>query len=171
LGRNALSSNLLFPENVLKAKQVELYPTDRGGDVTYHGPGQIVGYPILDLEPFRMGLKTYIHTLEEAIIRTLSDYGLRGERLNGATGVWLDASLPKKVRKIAAIGVRSSQYVVMHGFALNVNTDLDYFRLIHPCGFTDKGVTSLRQERGREVLVDEVKQRLVRHFERLFSAE
>ncbi|MDR0541061.1 MAG: lipoyl(octanoyl) transferase LipB [Dysgonamonadaceae bacterium] len=171
VGRHGLLSNLLFPETVLKAKQVELYPVNRGGDITYHGPGQIVGYPILDLAFFHLGLKAYIHRIEEIIIRTMAEYGLRGERLDGATGVWLDAVHPGKVRKIAAIGVRSSRYVTMHGFALNVNTDLSYFGLINPCGFKDKGVTSLQKELGREIAIKEVGQSLVRHFERLFSAE
>jgi lipoyl(octanoyl) transferase len=171
VGRNGLFSNLLFPEAVLAAKRVELYHTDRGGDITYHGPGQIVGYPILDLECFRLGLKDYIRRMEELIIRTIAEYGLQGNRLDGATGVWLDVSQATKARKIAAIGVRSSRYVTMHGFALNVNTDLSYFKLINPCGFKDKGVTSLQQEIGREVAVEEVKQALVRHFDRLFPAE
>ncbi|MDR2805346.1 MAG: lipoyl(octanoyl) transferase LipB [Dysgonamonadaceae bacterium] len=171
VGRHGLLSNLLFPETALKAKQVELYQVDRGGDITYHGPGQLVGYPILDLEYFRLGLKTYIYRVEEAIIQTIAEYGLPGERLAGATGVWLDAALPGKARKIAAIGVRSSRYVTMHGFALNVNTDLSYFRLMNPCGFTDKGVTSLQWELGREAAMDEVKRSLIRHFKRLFSAE
>ncbi|GHV55780.1 octanoyltransferase [Bacteroidia bacterium] len=171
VGQHGLFSNLLFPETVLKAKQVELYHVNRGGDITYHGPGQAVGYPILDLESFHLGLKTYIHQMEEVIIQTIAEYGLQGERLNGATGVWLNSSQPGKARKIAAIGVRSSRYVTMHGFALNVNTDLSYFRLINPCGFTDKGVTSLQKELGHEVVMDEVKSSLIRHFGRLFSAE
>ena len=171
IGQHGLSANLLFPEAVLKEKQVELYRVDRGGDITYHGPGQIVGYPILDLDFFHLGLKTYIHRLEEMIIRTLAEYGLLGERLDGATGVWLDTTHPAKARKIAAIGVRSSRYVTMHGFALNINTDLSYFRLINPCGFTDKGVTSLQRELGREVALEEVKKSLLHHFNDLFCAE
>ncbi|MDR2682848.1 MAG: lipoyl(octanoyl) transferase LipB [Dysgonamonadaceae bacterium] len=170
IGQHGLASNLLFPESVLKARQVELYPVNRGGDITYHGPGQVVGYPVLDLEAFHLGLKTYIYRLEELIILTLAEYGLPGERLAGAPGVWLDAS-SGKARKIAAIGVRSSRYVTMHGFALNVTTDLSYFKLINPCGFTDKGVTSMQRELGGEVAMDEVKRSLLRHFERLFSAE
>jgi lipoyl(octanoyl) transferase len=146
IGKNGLSSNLLFPEQTLRKRNVELYQVDRGGDVTFHGPGQIVGYPILDLESFPIGLKEYIHRLEEAIIQVVAGYGIRGERLSGATGVWLDTDKPGKIRKIAAIGVRSRRYVTMHGFALNVNTDLSYFRLINPCGFTDKGVTSMEKE-------------------------
>ena len=171
VGRHGLFSNLLFPEAVLKDKQVELFHVDRGGDITYHGPGQIVGYPILDLDFFRLGLKTYIHRLEEIIIRTIAEYGLQGERLAGATGVWLDTAHPGKARKIAAIGVRSSRYVTMHGFALNINTDLSYFQLINPCGFTDKGVTSLQRELGREVATEEVKKTLLGYFDAFFCAE
>jgi lipoyl(octanoyl) transferase len=172
VGKHGLFSNLLFPEKMLKEKKVELYHVDRGGDITYHGPGQIVGYPILDLEAFHLGLKEYIHLIEEVIIRTIAGYGIKGERLDGATGVWLDTDKPGKTRKIAAIGVRSSRYVTMHGFAFNVNTDLSYFKLINPCGFTDKGVTSLQQELGREVDMEEVKAALRHHFDLLFlSAE
>jgi lipoyl(octanoyl) transferase len=170
VGKHGLLANLLFPEKTLKEKQVELHQVDRGGDVTYHGPGQIVGYPILDLEFFHWGLKEYIHRIEEMIIRTIAEQGIRGERLDGATGVWLDTDRPGKARKIAAIGVRSSRYVTMHGFALNVNTDLSYFKWINPCGFTDKGVTSMQQELGREVDPEKVKADLRRHFD-LLSAE
>ncbi|MCL1937843.1 MAG: lipoyl(octanoyl) transferase LipB [Candidatus Azobacteroides sp.] len=157
LGKNGLLSNLLFPETVLKEKNVEWYRTDRGGDITYHGPGQIVCYPILDLETIGLGLKEYIYRLEEAIICTLAEYGIRGERVSGATGVWIDKDTAGRTRKIAAIGVRSSRYVTMHGFAFNVNTNLSYFRLIHPCGFTDKGVTSLAQELGHPIALEPVK--------------
>ena len=121
---------------------------NRGGDITYHGPGQITGYPVFDLEYWNLGLKQYIHMLEETIIRFLSLYDLKGERLEGATGVWLDPEVPGRARKICAIGVKSSRFVTMHGFALNINTDLSYFSLINPCGFTDKGVTSLAMELG-----------------------
>jgi lipoyl(octanoyl) transferase len=168
LGRNGLLANLLLPPSALEAKQVELYPVDRGGDITYHGPGQLVGYPILDLDTFRLGLKAYIHQLEEVIIQTIAPYGLSGSRIAGATGVWLTTG---PTRKIAAIGVRSSRYITMHGFALNVNTDLSYFGLINPCGFTDKGVTSIEHERGHSVSTDEVKRTLIAHFDRLFPAE
>ena len=160
IGKHGLLSNLLFSEKILKEKQVELYPTDRGGDITYHGPGQIVGYPVLDLEAFSIGLKEYIHCMEETIIRTLAEYGIHGERLEGATGVWLDANCPEKARKIAAIGVRSSRYVTMHGFALNVNTDLSYFQLINPCGFTDKSVTSMQRELGTKIDLEKIKDTL-----------
>lgn len=168
IGKHGLLSNLLFPEKTLKEKQVEFFPTDRGGDITYHGPGQIVGYPILDLEDFDIGLKEYIYRLEEGIICTLADYGIAGVRLNGATGVWLDADNPKKARKMAAIGVRSSRYVTMHGFALNVNSDLSYFQLINPCGFTDKCVTSMQCELGEKIDIEKIKDSLFGHFQQLF---
>jgi len=168
IGKNGQSSNLLFPEQSLQERRIALFRVDRGGDVTYHGPGQLVGYPIFDLDAFSIGLKEYIRRLEEVIIAVIGEYGLRGERLSGATGVWLDATEARHARKIAAIGVRSSRYVTMHGFALNVNTDLSYFRLINPCGFTDKGVTSIRQETGKEVDMSEVKQLIVNLFNRTF---
>jgi lipoyl(octanoyl) transferase len=160
VGKNGLTSNILFQEKALKEKHVELYRIDRGGDVTYHGPGQLVGYPILDLEALRIGLKSYIHLLEEVIIELLCQYGLKGERLKGATGVWLQTEHPHKVRKIAAIGVKSSRYVTMHGFALNVSTDLSYFGLINPCGFKDKGVTSIEKELNGKVDVEQLKDQL-----------
>ncbi|MDR1402539.1 MAG: lipoyl(octanoyl) transferase LipB [Tannerellaceae bacterium] len=149
LGKSGKESNLLIPEKVLLQRGISLYRTNRGGDITYHGPGQITGYPVFDLEYWKTGIKQYIHTLEESIIRFLSLYGIRGTRLAGATGVWIDAeSAAGNARKICAIGVQCSRYVTMHGFALNINTNLDYFSLIHPCGFTDKGVTSLEKELG-----------------------
>ena len=129
---------------------------NRGGDITYHGPGQIVGYPILDLELFHLGIKKYVHQLEEVIIETLAHYGIQAERLEGATGVWLDAQT-SKARKICAMGIRSSRYVTMHGFALNVNTDLSFFSHINPCGFTEKSVTSLAKELKKEINIFEVK--------------
>ncbi|GHU69058.1 octanoyltransferase [Bacteroidia bacterium] len=169
LGKNALQANLLFPEKILKEKQVELYQTDRGGDITYHGPGQIVGYPILDLEVFHIGIKEYIYRLEEVVIRTISNYGITGERLDGATGVWIDTNIPRKARKIAAIGVRCSRYITMHGFALNVNTNLNYFQLINPCGFTDKGVTSIQKETGANIEIAEIKTTITEEFRTLFT--
>jgi lipoyl(octanoyl) transferase len=165
IGKNGLFSNLLFPEAVLKEKKVELFHTDRGGDITYHGPGQLVGYPILDLETFHIGLKEYIFRMEEAIIRLLSEMEIQGERLSGAAGVWLDTGKPGKTRKICAIGVKSSRYVTMHGFALNINTDLSYFSLINPCGFTDKGVTSVEKEIGRKTDIQAIKTAFIRIFE------
>ena len=159
LGRSGKENNMLLNDEQLKAIQATLYHIDRGGDITYHGPGQLVCYPILNLEEFQLGLKEYVHLLEEAVIRVCASYGIEAGRLEKATGVWLEANTPR-ARKICAIGVRSSHYVTMHGLALNVNTDLRYFSYIHPCGFIDKGVTSLRQELKHEVPVDEVKQRL-----------
>jgi lipoyl(octanoyl) transferase len=150
---------MLLGEEQLKAIHATLYHIDRGGDITYHGPGQQVCYPILNLEDFKLGLKEYIHLLEEAVIRVCASYGITAGRLEKATGVWLDSGKPA-ARKICAIGVRSSRYVTMHGLALNVNTDLRYFGYINPCGFMDKGVTSLRKELGRELSMDEVKGRL-----------
>jgi len=146
IGKNGSASNLLFREETLKEKHVELFHTDRGGDITYHGPGQLVCYPIIDLEAFHIGLKNYIFLLEEVIIRLLEQYAIKGERLPGAAGVWLEVEQPLKTRKICAIGVKSSRYVTMHGLALNVSTDLSYFGLINPCGFKDKGVTSIEKE-------------------------
>lgn len=169
IGKSGKESNLLIPEALLREKGISFYHVSRGGDITYHGPGQITGYPIFDLECWRIGLKQYIHLLEEAIIRFLSLYGLRGERLDGATGVWIDPEVPGRARKICAIGVRSSRFVTMHGFALNVNTDLGYFSLINPCGFTDKGVTSLQAELGEPQDFGLAKQRLLTIFSELFA--
>lgn len=146
LGKSGSENNLLVDLIQLQAKNATFCKTNRGGDITYHGPGQIVGYPIFDLEKIKISLKDYIYRLEEAIIMTLSGFGLTGSRLEGATGVWLDPGIHGKARKICAIGVKASRYVTMHGFAFNVNTDLTYFNYINPCGFTDKGVTSLARE-------------------------
>jgi lipoyl(octanoyl) transferase len=157
LGKSGSDNNLLINFIQLQAKNASFYHIDRGGDITYHGPGQIVGYPIFDLEVLGIGLREYIHRLEEAVIETISEYGLSGERLDGGTGVWLDPHTPGSTRKICAIGVRVSRAVTMHGFAFNVNTDLEYFNHINPCGYTDKGVTSLARELGGEMNMDEVK--------------
>ena len=169
IGKHGNFSNLLFPEKTLKEKKVALFHIDRGGDVTYHGPGQLVGYPILDLEVFGLGLKKYIFLLEESVIELLKQYGIKGDRLEGATGVWLDTNQPGKTRKICAIGIRSSRYVTMHGFALNINTDLEYFRLINPCGFIDKGVTSMEKELGHPLNIQPLKQALFEILNRLFA--
>jgi lipoic acid synthetase len=166
LGRNGKANNLLVDAGFLSKINAAYYHVDRGGDITYHGPGQIVGYPVLDLETLRLSLKQYIFTIEETVIRTLQHHGLAVGRLPGATGVWLDAGKPA-ARKICAIGVHASRYVTTHGFALNVNTDLSYYRYIHPCGFTDKGVTSLAAETGQAVDIKEVKQQLQQHFKEL----
>jgi len=157
IGKNGSISNLLFQEEILKDRQVELYHINRGGDITYHGPGQLVGYPIIDLEAFHIGLKAYICRLEEIIIQLLKRYTIKGERLSGAAGVWIQADHPQKARKICAIGVKSSRYVTMHGFALNISTDLSYFGLINPCGFKDKGVTSIEKELNAKVDIEELK--------------
>lgn len=163
LGRHGKANNLLVSAAFLQSINATYYHIERGGDITYHGPGQVVGYPILDLELLRLPLKEYIHRIEEAIIRTLADYGIGAERMDGATGVWLDAG-GRNPRKICAIGIRIRRYVTMHGFALNVNTDLSYFSHINPCGFTDKGVTSMQKELYRTVDASEVSHRVYAHF-------
>ncbi|NDW08997.1 lipoyl(octanoyl) transferase LipB [Dysgonomonas sp. 520] len=168
VGKHGKMQNLLYSEDYLKGRDVSLFMIDRGGDITYHGPGQLVAYPIFDLERFGIGLRQYIYNLEEVIILFLKQYGIKGERLAGAAGVWLDVDNPPKTRKIAAIGVRSSRYVTMHGFALNVNTDLSYFSLINPCGFVDKGVTSIEKEIGERLDVDAVKKEICNLFEKIF---
>ena len=171
LGKSGDVSNLLVNEQQLKEKNANYYKINRGGDITYHGPGQIVGYPILDLENFFTDIHKYLRFLEEMIILTLAEYGLKAERSQGETGVWLDVGTPF-ARKICAMGVRASRWVTMHGFALNVNTDLGYFDNIIPCGIRGKSVTSLHVELGMEkVDVDEVKQKLSRHFSELFEAK
>ena len=157
LGKSGEQENLLVDSLQLRAKHASFVRTNRGGDITYHGPGQIVGYPILNLSYFVKGAREYIDKLEEAIIRCLQVYDIHGERLEGATGVWLDTNIPGRTRKICAIGVRTSHWVSMHGFAFNVNTDLNYFNLINPCGFTDKSVTSLEKEIGYQLPMEEVK--------------
>ncbi|MBR8720544.1 Octanoyltransferase [Bacteroides pyogenes] len=167
LGRSGKEKNMLLSDEQLKAIDATLYHIDRGGDITYHGPGQLVCYPILNLDEFRMGLKEYVHFLEEAVINVCASYSIEAGRLDKATGVWIDAET-SRARKICAIGVRSSHYVTMHGLALNVNTDLRYFSYINPCGFIDKGVTSLRQELKNEVSMDEVKQRLAGELRKRF---
>ena len=157
LGKSGSENNLLLDYIQLRARDAKFFRIDRGGDITYHGPGQIVGYPIFDLEIMKIGLKEYIFRLEEAIIKTISEFDLAGSRLEGGTGVWLDPEVKGRARKICAIGVKASRYVTMHGFAFNVNTDLTYFNYINPCGFTDKGVTSLEEELGRKQDINEVK--------------
>ncbi len=168
IGKSGSEKNLLIDQMQLQAKHATFYRINRGGDITYHGPGQIVCYPILDLGMFGMGIKKYVESLEEVIIQTLSEVNIKCTRLQGATGVWLDADKPI-ARKIAAIGVRSSRYVSMHGFALNVNTDLSYFNNINPCGFIDKSVTSIAQEKGMEANMDTVKKILLSNFVTVFN--
>ena len=163
LGKSGKSENMLVSEPYLRSIGAEFYHIDRGGDVTYHGPGQVVGYPILDLEQLGIGLREYIDSLEEAIIGVCREWGIEAGRIAGASGVWLDGDSPR-ARKICAIGVRASRYVTMHGFAMNVNTDLKYFNHINPCGFVDKGVTSLEKELGHEVDIELVKAQIVKHL-------
>lgn len=154
LGKSGDPENLLASNQILREKGVSFFKTDRGGDITYHGPGQIVAYPIFDLEHYKIGLRQYIFNLEEAVILFLAAFGLKGQRLEGATGVWLDIDIPGRNRKICAIGVKCSRYVTMHGLALNINTDMTYYNFINPCGFTDKGVTSLEIESGKKQDMD-----------------
>jgi lipoyl(octanoyl) transferase len=171
LGKSGDMSNLLVEAKQLEEKGAKFYKINRGGDITYHGPGQIVGYPILDLDNFFTDIHKYLRLLEEMVILTLAEYGLKAERSEGETGVWLDVGTPF-ARKICAMGVRASRWVTMHGFALNVNSDLGYFDLMIPCGIKDKAVTSLNVELGRaKVDIEEVQQKLLRHFENLFEAE
>ncbi len=170
LGKSGDIANLLVNEKQLEEKGATFYKINRGGDITYHGPGQVVGYPILDLENFFTDIHKYLRLLEEMIILTLNEYGLKAERSKGETGVWLDVGTPF-ARKICAMGVKASRWVTMHGFALNVNTDLGYFDNIIPCGIKEKAVTSLHVELGIAVDEDEVKQKLLKHFCNLFEAE
>lgn len=163
IGKSGNAGNMLIDDGT-----VPVYRTNRGGDITYHGFGQIVGYPVFDLESLGIGLREYITRLEEAVIRLLDDYDIEGGHSAEGTGVWIDTALPAKARKICAIGVRSSRYVTMHGFALNVNTDLSYFGRINPCGFTDRGVTSMKKELSKSLDIDEVKQKLFKHIEEVF---
>ena len=171
LGKSGDHANLLVDEAELAKRGATFYKINRGGDITYHGPGQIVGYPILDLENFFTDIHKYLRLLEEMVILTLEEYGLQGERSEGETGVWLDVGTPF-ARKICAMGVRASRWVTMHGFALNVNTDLGYFDLMIPCGIRGKAVTSLSAELGNsDIPMGEVKQKLLKHFGNLFHAQ
>tara|TARA_R110002012_G_C11674982_1_gene613578 strand:- start:7356 stop:8072 length:717 start_codon:yes stop_codon:yes gene_type:complete len=170
LGKSGDMSNLLISESQLEAKGAKFYKVNRGGDITYHGPGQIVGYPILDLENFFTDIHKYLRLLEEMIILTLEEYGLNAERSPGETGVWLDVGTPF-ARKICAMGVRASRWVTMHGFALNVNADLGYFDNMIPCGIKGKAVTSLNVELGKQTINEtEVKEKLLKHFSTLFES-
>ncbi len=170
LGKSGKPENLLLDEKGLQEKEATYYKINRGGDITYHGPGQLVGYPILDLDNFFTDIHLYLRTLEEAIILTLADYGIEAGRYPGYTGVWIDPELPT-ARKICAMGVRCSRWVTMHGFAFNVNPDLNYFKNIIPCGIDDKAVTSMEQELGRKVDMKEVKLKLKGHIASLFQME
>lgn len=171
LGKNGSQNNLLANYIQLQSINAQFVETNRGGDITYHGPGQIVGYPIFDLANFNIGLRKYIYNVEQAVINVLSFVGISSERLEGATGVWLDTDNSQKCRKICAIGVRSSHFITMHGFALNVNTDLNYFSHINPCGFIDKGVTSIAKELGGNQSLSEIKRLLINEFNTLFSQQ
>lgn len=170
LGKSGNETNMLISSLQLRAEHAEFIKVDRGGDITFHGPGQLVVYPILDLESFQLGVKDYVERLEEIVIRTIASFGIKGERLRGATGVWVEPDTAR-ARKICAIGVKCSRYVTMHGFALNVNTELNYFNYIHPCGFVDKGVTSIEKETGRTPSLEEVKAIVVGHFISLLHME
>lgn len=170
LGKSGHEEYLLLDEEGLKEKDAKFYKINRGGDITYHGPGQIVGYPILDLDNFFTDIHLYLRTLEEAIILTLADYGIHSGRYEGFTGVWLDAD-NNKARKICAMGVRASRWVTMHGFAFNVNANLNYFGNIIPCGIDDKDVTSMERELGRKLDMEEVKEKLKNHIVKLFHME
>jgi len=170
LGKSGKPEHLLLDEEGLKENDATYYKINRGGDITYHGPGQLVGYPILDLDNFFTDIHLYLRTLEDAIILTLADYGVIGGRYPGYTGVWIDAD-NEKARKICAMGVRSSRWVTMHGFALNINSKLNYFNNIVPCGIEDKAVTSLEQELGKEQDIEEVKTRLKQHLAKVFQMD
>jgi lipoyl(octanoyl) transferase len=171
LGKSGKMENLLLNEQELKEEGIDFFKINRGGDITYHGPGQIVGYPILDLDQFFTDIHKYLRYLEEAIILTLAEYGIEAGRVEGLTGVWLDVDNKEKSRKICAMGIKCSRWVTMHGFAFNVNTELDYFEKIIPCGIDDRDVTSMKRELGREVDMDEVKAKIIKHLGSLFSWE
>ena len=168
LGKSGDEKNLLAAGDFLKKIEATFYKINRGGDITYHGPGQLVGYPIIDLEFYKIGVREYIEKMEDAIIATIAEFGLTGGRKEGATGVWLDAEHKVRARKICAIGVRVSRYVTMHGFALNVNTDMRYFNYINPCGFSSFGVTSIQQELGHEIDMKQVIDLIKLNFNALY---
>lgn len=169
LGKNGNSNNILISSEQLLEKQIEFYQTNRGGDITFHGPQQIVGYPILDLEKFYTDIGRYLYEIEEVIILTIAEYGIKAGRSKGETGVWIDPGKPAQARKICAIGIRCSRWITMHGFALNVNTDLSYFNNIIPCGITNKQVTSVEKELGHKVDINEVKGKICRNFQQVFN--
>jgi len=171
LGKSGNKKNILLDDEGLKEKDIQFFTTNRGGDITFHGPGQVVGYPILDLEKFYTDIGKYLRNLEEVIIMTMAEYGLKGERSSGETGVWMEPGVPGRERKICAIGVRCSRWITMHGFAFNVNTDLSYFNHIIPCGILNKQVTSLEKESGYKLVMQDVKEKLKRNFGEVFQAE
>jgi len=171
LGKSGHIENILITEEERKQQGIDFFYTNRGGDITFHGPAQIVGYPILDLEKFYTDIGRYLRNLEETVILTMAEYGLKGERSAGETGVWLDPGIRGKERKICAIGVRCSRWITMHGFAFNINTDLAYFNNIIPCGIQNKQVTSIARELGREISMTDAKEKLKRNFEKVFEVE
>lgn len=169
LGKSGDEKHVLINNEERERRGIDYFHINRGGDITFHGPGQLVGYPILDLEKFKTDLGWYLRSLEEVIILTMAEYGLKGERSPGETGVWLDPFVKGKERKICAMGIKCSRWITMHGFAFNVNTDLDYFSFIVPCGIENKQVTSLQKELGKEISLDEVKQKVKKNFEKIFA--
>ena len=171
LGKSGKREHVLIDEQEMQERQIAFFQTNRGGDITYHGPGQLVGYPIFDLEQFYRDIGRYLRELEQVIILTLQDYGLKGERSSGETGVWLDPGIPGRARKICAMGVRCSRWITMHGFALNISNDLSYFNHIIPCGIPDKSVTSLQKELGTTLTVKEVKENVLQKFKQVFGVE
>lgn len=171
LGKSGNMDNVLMTDDELQANNIEFFHTNRGGDITFHGPEQIVGYPILDLEKFYTDIGKYLRNIEEVIILTMAAYGIKGDRSAGETGVWIEPGVPGKERKICAIGVRCSRWITMHGFAFNVNTDLSYFNNIIPCGIVNKQVTSMQKELGHSLDMQEVKEKVKSNFERVFEAE
>ncbi|HQV59176.1 MAG TPA: lipoyl(octanoyl) transferase LipB [Chitinophagaceae bacterium] len=171
LGKSGNMDNVLMSDDELQANNIEFFHTNRGGDITFHGPEQIVGYPILDLEKFYTDIGKYLRNIEEVIILTMAAYGIKGDRSAGETGVWIEPGVPGKERKICAIGVRCSRWITMHGFAFNVNTDLSYFNNIIPCGIVNKQVTSMQKELGHSLNMQEVKEKVKSNFERVFEAE
>lgn len=171
LGKSGSLDNLLLTEEQLKQHQATFYKINRGGDITYHGPGQLVAYPILDLDHFFTDIHKYLRLLEEAVVKTIAEYGIIGDRLAGYTGVWVEPENEKKARKICAMGVRCSRWVTMHGIGFNVNSDLSYFNHIIPCGIKEKQVTSIENEIGRKVDMDELKQKLKNHLQSIFEME
>jgi len=170
LGKSGVVENLLVSNQMLIDRGVSFFRTDRGGDITYHGPGQIVCYPIFDLEHFKMGLRQYLFSIEEAVIQFLDEFNIKGERMEGAIGVWIDPAVIGKARKICAMGVKSSRFVTMHGLALNINTDLSFFQMINPCGFINKGVTSLSVETGKEQDMNYCRKLLFEKLKLVFNA-
>ena len=170
LGKSGNADNILITDEVRTLKGIEFFRTNRGGDITFHGPGQVVGYPILDLERYYTDIGKYLRNIEEVIILTLAEYGIKGDRSPGETGVWIDPELKGKERKICAIGVRSSRWITMHGFALNVNTDLSYFNYIIPCGISNKQVTSISKELGQPIDYEEAKEKIKKNFQVVFDS-